>query len=367
MTPDKLPVLVLYGGKSSEHEISILSARFVVGALDRTRFEPVPVGIARSGRWHLQTEAALLGGPADARSVRIDESGPEVWLGPGGLRLAGGGERPLGIAFPVLHGPYGEDGTVQGLFEVAGLAYVGAGVLGSAVSMDKDVQKRLFEHAELPVVPWRAFRAHDWHHARERCLEQCEDELGLPAFVKPARLGSSVGVRRATDHDGLVAAIEHACAFDTKVIVERALGRPREIEVAILGNEDPMASSPGEIGVKHADGFYSYAAKYLDPDGAELCIPARLYATEATSVQLLALRAFRALGMEGMARVDMFLDADRNVWLNEVNAIPGMTSISMFPRLWEISGYPPQALVSRLVELGLERHRARAALRIDEG
>ena len=366
-TSRRTRVLVVYGGKSSEHEISILSARFVVGALDRQRFEPVLVAIARSGRWHLQDEARLLGAEANARTIHIDEAAPVAWLEPGGLRVAGReGLEVVDVAFPVLHGPFGEDGTVQGLFEMVGLAYVGAGVLGAAVTMDKEVQKRVCAHAELPVLPWVALRRDEWTAHRDEALETCEHDLRYPVFVKPACLGSSVGVRRARSREELVAAIEHAFGFDEKIVVERGLERPREIEVAVLGNHAPTASVPGELRVEHPDGFYSYDAKYVD-DGARPCIPADLYHAEVASVQLLALRAYRVTGLQGMARVDLFLDEHRELWLNELNAIPGMTAISMFPMLWKATGLDGAALVSRLVELGLERHAARAALRSDPG
>jgi D-alanine-D-alanine ligase len=364
----RIRVLVLYGGRSAEHEISILSARFIVESLDRERFAPVLVGISKAGRWHLQDEAALRANPRDPRVVRIDESLPEVTLPPvpaspsehaaAVLQVADGGRIGVDVAFPVLHGPMGEDGCMQGLFELARLPYVGAGVLGSALGMDKAVQKRVLEQAELPVLPWVALQA----PPSAEQLEECE-AFGYPLFVKPANMGSSLGIRRARDRAELGAAIAYAFEFDTKVVVERGLTAPREIECAVLGNEDPAASVPGEIGVRHQDGFYSYDAKYID-DGAALIVPAELYHQEQSAVQLLALRAYRVLDCAGMARVDMFLTPERDIYLNEINTIPGFTAISMYPRLWAASGLSAPALVARLVDLGLERHAARAKLRV---
>jgi len=391
-----LRVLVLFGGRSAEHEISILSARFIVESLDRERFAPLLVGISKAGRWFLQTEASLRNNPRDPRAVRIDEQQPEVALAPmpaqaeeraAAVLLGAGAERyPVDVAFPVLHGPMGEDGCMQGLFELAKLPYVGAGVLGSALGMDKAVMRRVLEQAEVPVVRSVVIRRHDWLArpsarpsgtsgsaakgaatpadlpAPEDPVELCE-AIGYPLFVKPANMGSSLGVRRATNRAELEAAVEYALEFDTKAVCEQGLDRPREIECAVLGNEDPVASIPGEVAVRHGDGFYSYDAKYID-DGAELIVPANLYGHEMGAVQLLALRAYRALDCSGMARVDMFLTADRDIYLNEINTIPGFTAISMYPRLWAASGVGAKELVSRLIDLGLERHAARARLRV---
>jgi D-alanine-D-alanine ligase len=369
MSARKLRVAVLFGGRSAEHEISLLSARFVVEALDRDRFEPVLVGIDKSGRWLLQEEALLLGASRDPRLARLDQAMPDVSLPPHPsargettLALAGGQSSDIDVVFPVLHGPMGEDGSVQGLLELAGVPYVGAGVLGSAVGMDKDVMKRLLVAAEIPVVPHRTVRAPAWLRAREAAVADCE-ELGYPVFAKPANLGSSVGVRRATDRRELALAIEHALEFDTKVIVEQAVRGAREIECAVLGNDDPIASVPGEIVVDHPDGFYSYAAKYIDETGAVTRIPADLPPARATAVQLLAIRTFEALECAGLARVDFFLSAGGDLYVNEINTMPGFTAISMYPKLWEASGVPPRELVARLVDLALERGATRRKLK----
>ena len=364
----KIRVAVLFGGRSAEHEISLLSARNVVEALDRERFEPVLVGIDKEGRWLLQDEALLLGASRDPRLVRLNEAMPDVALAPhptaGETPLAVAGRAPasIDVVFPVLHGPMGEDGSVQGLLELAGVPYVGAGVLGSSVGMDKDVMKRLLRDAEIPIVRHETVRRHHWDAAPADVLRRCAT-LGLPAFVKPANLGSSVGVGRAKTVAELEAAIGHAFEFDTKILVEEAVPRAREIECAVLGNDDPIASVPGEISVDHPDGFYSYAAKYIDETGATIRIPAELSPSEPSAVQLLAIRTFVALECAGMARVDFFLSERRELYVNEINTIPGFTAISMYPKLWEASGIPPRQLVSRLVDLALERGARRRALR----
>ncbi|HHH31442.1 MAG TPA: D-alanine--D-alanine ligase [Polyangiaceae bacterium] len=372
MTPGNTRVLVLFGGRSAEHEISIISARFIVDSMDRERFTPVLVGISPDGRWHAVDETQLPTSK-DPRRVKVPEGGPTAWLRPmpdrsdgeGTLHVEGRAPMGFDVAFPVLHGPMGEDGTVQGLLELASVPYVGAGVTGSAVSMDKLLQKQIFEQAELPILPYRAVRRLDWSKKRDAVVEDC---LALctsgdePLFVKPANMGSSLGIRKAKGRAALVAAIDHAFAFDTKLVVEKGLEGPREIELAVLGNHEPEVSLPGEIVVGHGDGFYSYDAKYID-DGAALTIPAELDHTEQSAVQLLALQAYRQLDVMGMARVDLFLNDGGEVYLNEVNTIPGFTEISMFPQLWRASGLGSEDLVTRLIELALERHAERSALR----
>jgi D-alanine-D-alanine ligase len=367
--PRKLRVAVVFGGRSAEHEISLLSARFVVESLDKRRFEPVLVGIDKTGRWLLQEEATLLGAGRDPRLARLNQAGPPVALaahpspaGEATLVVGGGGARGVDVVFPVLHGPMGEDGCVQGLLELAGVPYVGAGVLGSALGMDKDVMKRLLAAAEVPVVPSVTLRRAEHERSPSASIARCAG-LGLPVFVKPANLGSSVGIRRARDASELAAAIDHAFEFDAKVIVEEALDRPREVEVSVLGDDDPIASIPGEIVVDHPDGFYSYAAKYIDEKGATLKIPAALSAAETNAVQLLAVQAFRVLECAGLARVDFFLARGGQLYVNEINTLPGFTAISMYPKLWEASGIPARELCSRLVDLAIERAARRAKLR----
>ncbi|MEW5849089.1 MAG: D-alanine--D-alanine ligase family protein [Myxococcota bacterium] len=361
----KVRVGILFGGRSAEHEISVLSARNVLAALDRTRFEPVLIGISREGRWLLQKEALVLDAPRDPRLARVQENSATVALEP---RPTGGTLRPLpqdqrvDVIFPILHGPMGEDGTVQGLLELADIPYVGAGVLGSALGMDKDAQKRLLREAGVPVVEFRTLRKSDFvRDPRPTCARAAE--LGFPLFTKPANMGSSVGVRRVPDASALEDALRHAFEFDTKALAEAAVASAREIEVSVLGNDDPIASVPGEIVVDHADGFYSYEAKYVDEHGARLEIPALLPFNEVQRVQQLAIQAFRVLDCSGMARVDFFRTADGRYLVNEINTLPGFTAISMYPKLWEASGVSATELVTRLVELAQEHHAARHALR----
>ena len=366
----KLRVAVLFGGRSAEHEISLLSARFVVESLDRERFEPVLVGIDKSGRWLLQEEALLLGQGRDPRLVHLNQTAPDVslavhpaTLGEAALAIAGRAGAAIDVVFPVLHGPMGEDGAVQGLLELAGLPYVGAGVLGSAVGMDKDVMKRLLAEAELPVVRHVTLKRAACELSPRAAIERCEERLGYPMFVKPANLGSSVGVTKASDKATLAAGIEHAFEFDEKVVVEEGVAFAREIECAVLGDEEPIASACGEIVVDHADGFYSYAAKYVDEQGATIKIPADLTPAEANAVQLLALRTFDVLACSGMARVDFFRAKDGQLYVNEINTIPGFTAISMYPKLWEASGIGGKELVARLVDLAIARGERKKKLK----
>jgi len=364
----KKRVLMLYGGRSAEHEISLLSARFVVDALDPERYEPLLVGIDKRGRWQLESPEALLASGNDAKAIALSEGAPQVELptrpsasGALELRIESRGAVTVDVAFPVLHGPMGEDGTVQGLLELSGLPYVGAGVLGSAVGMDKDVMKRLLEQAGLPILPYVTLRQAPFSRDRGAALEQAMG-LGFPSFVKPANLGSSVGVSRVVEPSGLGPAIDRAFELDGKVVIEQGLERPREIELAVLGGAvPPLVSVPGEIVVDHADGFYSYAAKYLDDAGATTRIPAELEPDEIAEAQRLARLTFETLECEGMARVDLFLDGARKLWVNEINTIPGFTRVSMYPKLMEASGVSARQLVSRLIDDALARGRQKRA------
>ena len=355
----KLRVAVLFGGRSAEHEIAILSARFVVESLDRDRFDLVLIGIDKSGRWLAQEEALLLGASRDPRLQRLNDSMPEANLLP---HPASAATQGIDVVFPVLHGPMGEDGSVQGLLALAGVAHVGAGVLGSAVGMDKDVMKRLLAEAGLPLVKHVTLRRARWEAARAACLVDA-GALGFPAFTKPANLGSSVGVSRATNALELERGIEAAFELDDKVIVEEGVVGVRELECAVLGNDAPRASRVGEIVVTHEDGFYSYDAKYVDEHGVATAIPANIDADEERRVQELALATFRALECEGLARVDFFRADDGRLFVNEINTIPGLTAISMFPKLWEASGVPPRELITTLIELAVERGERKARLK----
>jgi D-alanine-D-alanine ligase len=367
--PDRrLRILLLFGGQSAEHDVSRVSAVAVARALDPNRYDVVPVAITREGRWLLadRARAALETGDfpsafdVDGAPVRLADRRPGI--GSSVVRLESGGN-PLGaidVAFPLLHGPYGEDGTVQGLLELAGLPYVGSGVLGSAVGMDKVMMKRAFTACGLPTPRYVALRDSGASPApgiSKADLDRCEAELGYPCFVKPANLGSSVGVSKATDRAGLEEAVEVALRFDEWILVEEGIAG-REIEVAVLGDRPPEASLPGEI-VPGAD-FYTYEDKYLD-GSAELRAPADLDPNRTAEVRRLAVAAFEACRCDAMARVDFFLeDPGRGFLANEVNTIPGFTPISMYPRLWEVTGVPYPELLDRLVALALERHERRA-------
>ena len=347
-------VVLLFGGRSAEHEISLLSARNMLRALDRQRFEPLLIGIDKDGRWHRESEATLDAAVGDPRTVHLDAAAPVVE--PSVLR-------PDDVVLPVLHGTFGEDGTIQGLLELAGVAYVGAPVLGSAIGMDKDVAKRLLRDAGIPVVDYRVVTAHAFRTDRDGCLRTAA-ELGFPLFCKPANAGSSVGVSRVMSAAALPAALTEALSYDRKVLLERAVDA-HEVECAVLGNDEPQASVPGEIVLSHKDGFYSYDAKYIDPNGAFFRVPAQIPAALAERVRTLSVATFRVLELAGLARVDFFVDRrDGALYVNEVNTMPGFTEHSGYPKMWEASGLDVKQLVSRLIELGLERRRAAQLLKV---
>ena len=359
----KLRVGIVFGGQSAEHEISILSARNVLAALDRSRFEPVLIGIDKTGRWLAQDEQRLLASANDPRLVRVEPGvpfrGALALAAPGSAEPAAIHDR-IDVAFIVMHGTLGEDGAMQGLCEVAGIPYVGAGVLGSAIGMDKDVMKRLLRDVGVPVAAFRTIRRNRFDAEPHAVCDELA-VLGFPLFTKPANAGSSVGVRKVAGPAALREALRHAFEFDDKVIAETAIAG-REIELAVLGGNPATVSVAGEIVVQHPDGFYSYDAKYLDEKGARLELPAKITASELARAQAVALKAFDVLECEGMARVDLFLTADGSILVNEINTIPGFTAISMYPKLWALSGIPAEELVSRLIDLALERGRRRAAI-----
>lgn len=356
----KMRVGIVFGGQSAEHEISILSARNVLAALDLERFEPVLIGIDKSGRWLTQEPQTLLASARDPRLVRI-EPGPAAGLPSVFDARDAASAHAIDVMFPVLHGTLGEDGAVQGLLEVAGIPYVGAGILGSAIGMDKDVSKRLLRAAGLPVTEFRVLKREKFDADPERrCGELAV--LRFPMFVKPSNAGSSVGVSKVQSPEALEGAIRRAFDFDSKILVEAAVVG-REIELAVLGGDPPSVSVAGEIVVEHPDGFYSYDAKYIDDRGVRYDLPARLTSDQQAAAQDLALRVFEVLDCEGMARVDLFLDADGRFLVNEINTLPGFTAISMYPKLWACSGIPQRELVTRLIDLALMRSRRRGAFR----
>jgi D-alanine-D-alanine ligase len=368
----RLRVGVVFGGRSAEHEVSVASARNVLEAMDPDRYESVPIGIDREGRWHLDDARRLLESAGSLPALSVQAAGAAPARGPTGavceVALVRRGRsnalvdlsahRDLGtldVIFPVLHGPYGEDGSVQGLCRLAGIPCVGAGVLGSAVGMDKDVMKRLLRDAGIPTARFLAVgRAEP-----APTYEAAAAALGAPLFVKPANLGSSVGVSKVRTPDEFAAALRLAFRYDTKAVVEEFV-EGRELECSVLGNDDPVASVPGEVLPTHE--FYDYEAKYLDEHGAALEIPARLEPAAVEEARALAVRAFRVLCCNGMARVDLFLRSEGELLVNEINTIPGFTRISMYPKLWEASGITYRELVDRLIRLAIERHEAERGL-----
>jgi D-alanine-D-alanine ligase len=389
----KLRVGILFGGRSGEHEISLLSAASVFKAIDKSKYEVVPIGITKEGRWVTSADAERLlagtaagegtlstqstlraGDPATTSSAAILAVGEAVIVPPEPQRpgsitpfqsdaslVRRSSDRAINvdIIFPVLHGTFGEDGTIQGLLELADIAYVGAGVLGSAAGMDKDIMKSLFHAANLPIVKHVTFLRGDWERDPRKAGQAVEKHLKYPVFVKPANLGSSVGISKVRDRSELGPAIEEAAKFDRKIVIEQGVGgkkqKAREIECAVLGNDNPQASVPGEI--VPGKEFYDYTAKYLD-EGSELIIPAKLTKTETKAVQQLAISAFKAVDCSGLARVDFLMEPkSRRLYLNEINTMPGFTSISMYPKMWAATGVPYPELIEKLIQLGIERHK----------
>src|ERR1700686_1006477 len=390
----KLRVGILFGGRSGEHEVSLLSAASVLNAIDKDKYEVVPIGITKHGRWVTSGDAQrlLTGNPAggDARPAQAHLRAGDPETTPGAAVLASGESvvvppepvhRQSGIVpfqtdavlarrgsdrainvdviFPVLHGTFGEDGTIQGLLELADIPYVGAGVLGSAAGMDKDIMKSLFMAAGIPIVKHVTILRSAWEKDPKKVQKLMESKLTYPVFVKPANLGSSVGISKAHNRNELGPAIEEAAKFDRKIVIEQGVGgkkqKAREIECSVLGNDEPVASVPGEI--VPGKEFYDYTAKYVD-EGSQLIIPAKLTKAETKRVQELAVRAFQAVDCSGLARVDFLMDPKtEKIYLNEINTMPGFTSISMYPKLWAASGLAYPELIDRLIQLALERHK----------
>jgi D-alanine-D-alanine ligase len=384
----KLRVGILFGGRSGEHEVSLLSAASVFNAINKDKYEVVPIGITKEGRWLTAADAErLLQGKAAGEGAHLRAGDPEAT--PGAAVLAKGeavvvppepqrhgstmapfeteaaltrraSDRAINVdvIFPVLHGTFGEDGTIQGLLELADIPYVGAGVLGSAAGMDKDIMKSLFRAAGLPIVKHVTILRGDWETEPKKTEKLVEKNLKYPVFVKPANLGSSVGISKAHNRKELGPAVYDAAKFDRKIVIEEGVGgkknKAREIECSVLGNDRPEASVPGEI--VPCKEFYDYDAKYLD-EGSELIIPAKLSKAETKKVQQLAISAFKAVDCSGLARVDFLMDPKtRKIYLNEINTMPGFTSISMYPKLWAASGVSYPELIERLIQFGLERH-----------
>ncbi|MGD0181799.1 MAG: D-alanine--D-alanine ligase family protein [Terriglobales bacterium] len=385
----KIRVGILFGGRSGEHEVSLLSAASVFNAIEKNKYEVVPIGITKEGRWVTAADAERLlrgkfeegkhlraGDPEATPGAAVLAKGEAVVVPPepqrhGAMspfetdasshvltRRAADRAIDVDVIFPVLHGTFGEDGTIQGLLELADMAYVGAGVLGSAAGMDKDIMKALFRASGLPIVKHVTVLRNDWEVNRKKVQKLVESKLKYPVFVKPANLGSSVGISKAHDGKELGPAIEEAAKFDRKIVIEQGVGggkqKAREIECSVLGNDKPEASLPGEI-VPSTE-FYDYNAKYLD-EGSQLIIPAKLSKAETKEVQRLAVGAFKAVDCSGLARVDFLMEPkSRKIYLNEINTMPGFTAISMYPKLWAASGVSYSDLIGRLIQLGLERH-----------
>jgi D-alanine-D-alanine ligase len=360
----KIRVGVVFGGRSSEHEVSLVSATSVIQALDKDKYEVIPVGITKQGKWlsSSQTLALLKSGKGlDRVPERVLLPDPTqkglVEFRSDGLSTT---NEPLDVVFPVLHGPYGEDGTIQGLLDLANVPYVGAGVLGSALGMDKVVQKQIFEGVGLPVAEYRAFLLKEYQRSPRTWLREIERAFPYPCFIKPANLGSSVGITKAHTRKELQRAILDAGRYDRKILVEQGIEDAREIECSVLGNDDPRVSVPGEV--IPSNEFYDYDAKYVDGK-SKIIIPAELPKKVTTKIQDLAVKAFKAIDCSGMARVDFLVTRSRyEIYICEVNTIPGFTSISMYPKLWEASGLPYSKLLDALIELAVERHRERNKL-----
>jgi D-alanine-D-alanine ligase len=380
----KLRVGVIYGGRSGEHEVSVASAASIMKHLDRSRYEPVPIRIEKDGRWSLAErpptmvsagevieqarmeasrplregrEVHFVARPSDETILSIDRSRAKHDDLPSAIVTG----LALDVIFPMLHGPYGEDGTIQGLLELANVPYVGSGVLGSAVGMDKGVMKVLFAARGLPVCPYRVVLRHEWEHQADRITTELERALKYPMFVKPANLGSSVGISKAKDRQGLRDAMALAANFDRKIVIEAAVPNARELECGVLGNDEPAASVPGEVIPSRE--FYDYEAKYIG-EGSKTVIPAEIPKKLADIVRRLSIEAFKAIDAAGMARVDFLLGGkDESLYVNEANTIPGFTTISMYSKLWAASGVEYPALLDRLIALALERHAEKQQLR----
>lgn len=350
-------IIVIFGGQSGEHEVSLVSAQSVLKAIDQSRFNIQTIGISKEGKWYWgidpqkwEESGSIVDSDATQVTLVHDPSAPR-FISLSGIDLPNQGKFEL--IFPVLHGPFGEDGTIQGLFEMANAPYVGSGVLGASLGMDKDRMKAVFSTAGLPMAKSITVLRSQYKTDAESILNKIETELGYPCFIKPANLGSSVGISKANNHEELKASIELASLYDRKLVIEENING-REIEVAVLGNESPEASVPGEILPAHD--FYDYEAKYLDT-GSRLLIPAPLDEKTIKELQTMAVKAFQAVEASGLSRVDFFVTADQRIYVNEINTMPGFTQISMYPKLWNATGIPYTELVDRLITLGLERYK----------
>jgi len=357
----KIRVGLIFGGKSGEHEVSFCSATSIIKAINKDKYTVVPIGITKEGRWisPQDSELALQSGKIEGKSTVIllnDPSGNALICIDNNQRLdKSPALEKLDIIFPVLHGPFGEDGTIQGLLELANIPYVGAGVAASAISMDKDLMKTIFQQRSLPILKWMTIKRKEWQKDKEKILSLIQNGFEYPLFVKPTNLGSSIGITKVHEKEELEGAIDLASSYDRKILIEEGLEEVREIECGVLGNDEPWASVVGEV--RPAGEFYDYDSKYIDKE-TQLIVPADLPVGISQEVQEIALRAFKAVDAVGMARVDFFVSKKENkIYLSEINTIPGFTSVSMYPRLWKASGVPYSELIDRLIQLALERHQ----------
>lgn len=367
----KMKIGILFGGKSGEHEVSIVSAMSVAKALDKNKYDVTMIGIDKTGRWVLPDEQTLLEFQNNPRLLQLKNLKESLGVLPyeGSKQIVSANSNQqiampekFDVIFPVLHGTYGEDGTIQGLLELSNIPYVGSGVLGSSLGMDKDLAKRVFSAAGIPVVPWLTIRKIDYVKNQKGIIEQAEKEFGYPYFVKPANMGSSVGVHKVKSREDASEKLRDAFLYDTKILIEKAISA-RELEVSVLGNHEPKASIVGEIIPTHE--FYSYEAKYIDENGAHLKIPAEnLSQNQAEKIQNFAVKAFQSIECRGLGRVDFFLDKNSGeIFLNEINTIPGFTSISMYPKLWAATGLQYPQLLDELIHLAIEQHKEKNDLK----
>src|SRR5256714_261723 len=368
--PKKLRIGVIFGGRSGEHEVSVRSARSVIDAIDKAKYEVVPIAITKEGNWLAPAVAAKLLPAETQRRISTGSFGTardDVAIvgdpSRSGLMKLGTGKLPaerLDVVFPVLHGTYGEDGTIQGLLEMAAIPFVGCGTLASACGMDKITMKALFREAGLPICDYIWFLRSDWENQPAKVTSRVAREIGYPAFVKPANLGSSVGVSKATDKASLEKAVELAARYDRKIIVEETV-EGREIECAVIGNDEPRASLPGEYVIHEESArFLDYTEKYSSTGHVEFVVPARVPQATAKKIQSMAVAAYKAIDASGLSRVDFFLKPNGELLVNEINTLPGLTDVSGFPKMWEASGIPFRRVIDQLIELAIERHRERA-------
>lgn len=353
MNKKKINVGILFGGKSAEHEVSLQSAKNVIEAIDKEKYNPILIGIDKSGKWLLNDSSKFLLNADNPKLIKLNQASDSVALVPKSdgkiFNLSkSGNDRSVDVIFPILHGPFGEDGTVQGLLKLANIPFVGASVLGSAIGMDKDTMKRLLRDAGIPIGEFIAIKSEDIIPD----YKNIKDKIGIPCFIKPANSGSSIGISKVRNEDEYIESVKNAFQYDTKILVEEYI-KGREIECSVLGNNNPIASVPGEVIPNHE--FYSYEAKYIDKKGAILEIPAKISNEATKKIQELAIKTFKTLSCEGLGRIDFFLKDKNEIVVNEINTIPGFTKISMYPKLWKASGISYSELIDRLIQLAIER------------